>query len=302
DYDNDGDTDIIVANDVFANFLYQNDGTGKFEEVGLMSGIAYELRGKSQGNMGVACADYNNDGWLDLHMTSYQDQLATLYKNLGDGFFEDATRLAGAGAGTAADVTWGNAFVDFDNDADRDLFIACGHVQDNVELFNDMATYMARNVLLMNTGNGKFVDVSDQSGDGMAVKLASRGAAFDDLDGDGDIDIVILNIRHGPTILRNDSPGNNHWIQIRLNDPNGNRDGIGARVKVVTGDRTQIDEVHSGQGYQSHFGMRPHFGLGKHDRIDRIEVHWIGGGVDILRNVSPDRLLTITRGSTKRED
>ncbi|KKK97815.1 hypothetical protein LCGC14_2648980, partial [marine sediment metagenome] len=195
DYDNDGDTDIIVANDVFSNFLYDNDGTGKFQEVALISGIAYDLRGKPQGSMGVACADYNGDGRLDLHITSYQNDLATLYKNLGDGIFEDVTRPTGAAAGTAADVSWGNAFVDFDNDGDRDLFVACGHVQDNVELFNDTTTYMTRNVLLMNTGDGKFVNVSDRSGDGMAVKLASRGAAFDDLDGDGDIDVVILNIR-----------------------------------------------------------------------------------------------------------
>ena len=301
DYDNDGDTDIIVANDALGNFLFQNDGSGNFEEMALLSGVAYDIEGKAQSSMGIACADYDNDGWFDIHVTSYQFEFATLYKNLGDGFFEDVTRAVGAGPGTASDVTWGNAFVDFDNDGDRDIFIVCGHVQDNVELYDDTTRYMARNVLLMNTGDGRFVNVSDQSGDGMAVKLASRGAAFDDLDADGDIDVVILNSRREPTILRNDSPGNNHWIRIRLNDPQGNRDGVGARVKVVAGDLTQIDEVHSGQGYQSHFGMRPHFGLGKHDRIDRIEVHWIGGAVDILKNIRPDRLLTITKGSSKQK-
>ncbi|KKK86932.1 hypothetical protein LCGC14_2758300, partial [marine sediment metagenome] len=178
DYDNDGDTDIIVANDALGNFLFQNDGSGNFEEMALLSGVAYDIEGKAQSSMGIACADYDNDGWFDIHVTSYQFEFATLYKNLGDGFFEDVTRAVGAGPGTASDVTWGNAFVDFDNDGDRDIFIVCGHVQDNVELYDDTTRYMARNVLLMNTGDGRFVNVSDQSGDGMAVKLASRGAAI----------------------------------------------------------------------------------------------------------------------------
>jgi hypothetical protein len=296
DYDNDGDTDIFVANDDWENFLFQNDGTGKFIENALASGFAYDLGGSTHSSMGVACGDYDNDGWLDLAVTSYQGELATLYKNLGGGLFSDVTRPSGAGAGTLIDVTWGNGFVDFDNDGDRDLFIACGHTDDNVEKFDDTARYYAPNVLLMNTGDGNYVDVSDHCGDGLDVTLASRGAAFDDLDNDGDIDVVILNSRREPTILRNDSAKDNHWIQIRLRGVKSNRDGVGAHVTVVAGDLRQMDEVHSGQGYQSHFGMRPHFGLGKRDRIDRIEVRWIGGGVDVLEDVPVDRVITITEG------
>jgi len=296
DYDNDGDTDIIVANDDWGNFLFQNDGKGKFAEVALTSGIAYDLRGGAQSSMGVACGDYNNDGRLDFHMTSYQRELATLYKNLGGGLFGDVTRATGAGTGTFSHVTWGNGLVDFDSDGDRDIFIACGHLNDNVAKYDDTTVYDARNILLMNTGKGKFVNVSDKCGDGLAAKLSSRGAAFDDLDNDGDIDAVILNSRGGPTILRNDSPKGNHRIRIRLRGTKSNRDGVGARVKVVAGNLTQIDEVHSGQGYQSHYGMRLHFGLGKRDRIDRIEVRWIGGGLDVVKNVGVDQLLTITEG------
>ena len=297
DYDNDGDTDIYVANDGAGNFLFQNDGTGKFEEMGLMAGVAYDTHGDGQGSMGVDFGDYDNDGLLDFYVTSYQGQLATLYKNLGDNAFDDVTRLTGAGEGTVPNVTWGNSLVDFDNDGDRDIFVACGHLLDNVELFDDRSTYLATNVILMNTGDGKFTNVSKQSGDGMNVKLSSRGAGFDDLDNDGDVDVVILNSRREPTILRNDSPSEGHWLQVRLRGVKTNRDGVGARVKVMAGDLTLHDEVHSGRGYQSHYGTRLHFGLGDREKVDRIEVRWIGGAVEVFKDIAVDRLLTITEGT-----
>ena len=300
DYDDDGDTDIIVGNDAMANFVWRNDGSGHFEEVGLLTGLAYDRNGVGLGTMGVECGDYDNDGRLDFYMTSYQKQWAILYRNLGGGIFEDVTHTTGAGTGTFNQVTWGAGLVDFDNDGDRDLFIACGHLQDNVELWDDTTSYEERNLLLENTGRGKFVDVSARSGDGLAVKRSSRGAAFDDLDNDGKIDVVILNSRREPTLLRNDSPGHNHWIQIRLRGTRSNRDGIGARIKVVAGDLTQVDEVHSGRGYQSHYGMYPHFGLGQRTRIDRIEVRWIGGGTDVLEDVQVDGVLQITEGRSRQ--
>ena len=299
DYDNDGDTDIFVANDMAGNLLFENDGTGRFEEVGLIRGVAYDLNGEEHGSMGVDCGDYDNDGWLDFYVTSYQGQWATLYKNLGDGAFEDVTPVTGAGAGTLPHVTWGNSFVDFDNDGDRDIFIACGHLQDNIERYDDNAMYLVQNILLMNTGDGKFIDVSEQSGDGMLVKLSSRGAGFDDLDNDGDVDVVILNSRREPTILRNDSPSKGHWIQVRLRGTKSNRDGVGAHVKVVAGDLTLIDEVHSGRGYQSHYGARLHFGLGNRENVDRIEVRWIGGEIDVFNDIAVDQLVTLTEGSSE---
>jgi len=300
DYNNDGDTDVFIGNDVGENFLFDNDGTGTFEEIGLMTGTAYDLQGDEQGSMGVDCGDYDNDGFLDFYVTSYQGQLATLYRNLGNDMFEDVTLSTGAGAGTLPHVTWGNSFVDFDNDGDRDIFIACGHLQDNVEAFDDTTSYWARNILLMNTGDGTFTDVSNNSGDGMKVRLSSRGAGFDDLDNDGDMDVVILNSRCGPTLLRNDSPSKNHWLQIRLRGVKTNRDGIGAHVKVTAGDLSLLDEVHSGRGYQSHYGMRLHFGLGNRDKVDRIEVRWIGGGTEVFENVPADRLVTLVEGEGHR--
>jgi hypothetical protein len=247
--------------------------------------------------MAVECTDWNNDGWLDFYMTSYQRQLATLYQNHGGTYFEDITRLTGAGTDTYPQVTWGTGLVDLDNDGNRDLFIACGHLIDNVELFDDTTSYHARNIVLRNNGQGKFLNVSDQCGDGLLPKLSSRGAAFDDLDNDGDLDIVILNSRREPTILRNDSTGSNHWLQVQLRGTTSNRDGIGARVTVTAGDLTQIDEVHSGRSYQSDFGKRLQFSLGQRSKVDRIQVNWIGGGVDIIRDVEVNRLLIIEEGS-----
>jgi hypothetical protein len=301
DYDNDGDTDIYIANDVAANFLFENDGTGKFKEVGLITGLAYDLQGHEHGSMGIDCGDYDNDGRIDFYETSYSRELSTLYKNLGDNMFEDVTMLTGAGAGTLPHVTWGTGFADFDNDGHRDIFIACGHLQDNVELYNDMETSLAQNVILKNTGERKFVDVSDNSGDGMKVKLRSRGTALGDMDNDGDIDIVILNSRSEPTILRNDSPSKGNWIQVLLRGTRSNRDGVGAHVKVIAGDLTLVDEVHSGRGYQSHYGMRLHFGLGNRKKMDRIEVRWIGGGMDVFNDITVNQLVTLTEGSSKVE-
>jgi hypothetical protein len=297
DYDGDGDTDIMVGNDAMANFVWRNDGKGHFEEVGLVSGLAYDGNGIGLGTMGVEGGDYDNDGRLDFHMTSYMKQWAILYRNLGQGFFADVTHLTGAGTGTFNQVTWGAGLVDFDNDSHRDLYIACGHLQDNVELWDDTTSYETCNLLLRNTGRGRFIDLSARAGDGMAVKRSSRGAAFDDLDNDGLIDVVVLNSRREPTILRNVSSRTNHWIQVQLRGTKTNRDGIGARVTVTAGDLTQIDEVHSGRSYQSDFGKRLHFGLGQRRQVDQIEVKWIGGGTDILREAGVDRLVTIVEGS-----
>jgi hypothetical protein len=302
DYDDDGDTDVVVGNDAAANFALRNEGAGKFREVGLQTGLAFDLHGIGHGTMGVECGDYNNDGRLDFEMTSYHEQLATLYENLGHGVFEDVTRRTRAGTDTRAAVTWGNGLVDFDNDGNRDLFIACGHLQDNIERWDDTKTYASRNLLLMNDGNGKFVNVSNQCGDGLAARFSSRGAAFGDLDNDGDIDVVILNSRRQPTILRNDSTNKNHWIQIRLCGRLTNRDGVGARVKVIVGEQTYVDEVHSGRGYQSHYGTRLHFGLGQADHVDRIEVRWIGGGLNVFENINSDQVVTLTEIAPRSGD
>jgi enediyne biosynthesis protein E4 len=297
DYNNDGHTDIAVANDVRGNFLFVNDGTGRFQEAGLLTGFAFNMDGRELGSMGVDCGDYDNDGWLDLFQTAYSNELPALFRNTGAGFFDDVTRKVGAGGRVFPHVNWGTGFVDFDNDGHRDLFIANGHLQDNVHLYDDTTSYEVKNVVLKNLGDGSFIDVSDSSGDGLAVKLSSRGAAFDDLDNDGRIDVVILNSRREPTILRNESPGEDHWVQMRLIGERTNRGAVGSRVTVAAGDLVQVAEVHSGRSYQSHFGSRLHFGLGPRARIDRLEIRWHAGDVQILENLPVNQLHTIHQPS-----
>jgi len=255
---------------------------------------------------GLALFDYDRDGDIDIYFlngaplkgTKVEGPLPrnSLWRNEGGWKFTDVTEEAGVGdTGYGLGVAVG----DYDNDGDRDIFVACGHLQDNVELYDDLTSYHVRNIVFMNDGRGKFMNVSDRCGDGLKVKLSSRGAGFDDLDNDGDVDVVILNSRREPTILRNDSRTGNHWLEVELQGVKSNRDGIGAHVKVFSGDLVLLDEVHSGAGYQSHFGLRLYFGLGKRERVDRIEVRWIGGGVDVVSNVPVDHCVYIVEGSGK---
>jgi len=186
--------------------------------------------------------------------------------------------------------------VDFDNDGWKDVFIGCGHFDENIALRDDTTSYMVRPVLLRNVG-GKFVQVSASGGDGLSVPLVARGVAFDDLDNDGRVDVVVLNSRRPPSVLRNDSRSGHHWVQVQLRGTTANRDGVGSRVRVIAGDLVQIDEVHSGRSYQSHFGSRLHFGLGRHSTIDRIEVRWLGGQWEVFEHVAVEAVVTLTQGT-----
>ncbi len=211
--------------------------------------------------------------------------------------FEDVTLATGAGAGTNHTVTWGNDFCDFDNDGDRDIFLALGHLADNVEHWDKRSSYLATNKLFMNAGNGKFADVSATAGDGLRVKLSSRAVGLDDLDNDGDVDVVILNSRRAPTILRNDSSSQGHWLEVKLRGTQSN--GVGARVTVSAGTLTLVDDVHSGRGYQSHYGTRLYFGLGGRKQVDRVDIRWIGGATDVFRDIRVDQRMILVEGTFK---
>jgi len=296
DFDEDGDADVFVCNDAAANFLFVNDGRGHFQEQAAPAGVAFDLLGNANGSMGVDCADYDNDGLLDLFLTNYTAELPVLYRNLGGGLFEDATRPAQAGIKAFPHVNWGTGLVDFDNDADRDLFLANGHFLVDLQKTDQRTAYRVANMLLMNEQH-RFVDVSDRSGSGLAIVESSRGAAFDDLDNDGDVDAVVLNVGTLPTLLRNESATHLHWLQMRLCGVRANRNGVGARVRVVTGSTVQTTEVHSGRGYQSHFGTRVHFGLGPAAQAEQIEVRWPGGRRELFRRVAADQLVILREGS-----
>ncbi len=296
DADDDGDSDLFVCNDAKANFFFRNDGRGSFEEAALEAGLAFNFYGHENGSMGADCGDYDNDGRLDLFMTDYTGERPALYRNLGGGLFEDVAGPAGAAQGTVAPTKWGAVLADFDNDGDRDLFIACGHFLENIATIDDRTSYRTRNILLANDGR-RFTDVSAAAGDGLAVIESSRGAGSDDLDNDGDLDVAILNSNARPTLLRNETASENHWLQIMLRGTAANRDGVGSHVTVIAEKRLLAAEVHSGRGYQGHFGTRLHFGLGELQRVDRVEVRWLGDDVEVFDVPATDRLIVLVQGS-----
>ncbi|WP_162006507.1 CRTAC1 family protein [Roseimaritima sediminicola] len=277
DYDRDGDADIAVACDNAPNRLLRNDGSGRFEDVGVLSGIAHDLRGNNNGSMGIDAGDYDNDGRLDLFVTNYQGELSVLYRNVPGGFFSDVSRFSQAGTASMPHVKWGTGFVDFDLDGHRDLFIACGHFIEHIQHLDDRTSVRVPNFVMQNMGNGKFRDVSAAAGPPLEEALSTKGAAFDDLDGDGDVDVVLLNANAEASLLRNDTSNDNKWLHLSLIGRNVNRDGLGARVTVFGGGSSQTAEVHAGRGYQSDFGRTLHFGLPEGESFERIEVQWLGG-------------------------
>jgi len=292
DADDDGDVDIFVANDVDPNIHWINDGNGRFVDRGLEDGTAFNAFGDENAGMGVDCGDYDGDGRLDFFMTTYSGQMPVMYRNVGGGLFQDVTTLCGASDGTFERVKWGTALVDFDADGRLDVFIVNGHTEDNVEQRDRSACYRCTNSVLHNRG-GRFVNVTDAAGPGLAARHSGRGAAFDDLDGDGDVDAVILNSRERPTLLRNESPGGHHWLAIELEGLAANRDAAGARVRLTAGGRTQVAEVHAGRGYQGHHGTRLTFGLGGSTTVDAVEVRFPGGRTTRHEGLAADRRVRI---------
>ncbi len=298
DVDLDGDSDLYLANDKTLNFLYINDGQGVFNEVGLLAGTAYNEDGDVEAGMGVDMGDYDNDLFPDLFVTNFQWETNTLYKNLGDGTFVDETFLAGLGKGSIPYLSWGTRFFDYDNDGDRDVFIANGHLESDVESYEN-TTFAQRNQLFANVGGGRCEECepTDPS-DGLAVRKVSRGAAFGDYDDDGDIDVIVANVDDGPTLMRNDTNGAGHWLRLHLRGTQSNAAAIDARVEVHAGSLVQSDEVRSGASFLSQSDLRLHFGLGAVQRVDKVVVYWPSGRVEEVVDVAVDRTLVLTEGGT----
>lgn len=276
DFDGDADTDIFVCCDARPNLLFQNDGQGVFTQAAELAGVAFSSTGIPVGSMGAEPGDVDNDGAEDLFITDYSAQLPILFKNLGELGFEDASRRSRAGRDVIPHAKWGAGLFDFDNDGDRDLMIGNGHLLKNAHQVEQLTSYKVRNCLMANNGKGVFDNITDRAGAGMKIVESSRGLGFDDLDNDGDVDCVVLNSDASANYLENRSAGSHNWIQIQLVGTSFNRDGVGAKVTVESGDLVQTAEVHSGRSYQSHYASRLYFGLGKRTTVDRVRVDWLG--------------------------
>ena len=292
DYNNDSTPDIYVANDSTENLFYHNNGDGTFEEVGFMVGVALSEDGVAENGMGTAFGDWNNDGWLDLTVTNYAQQTNTLYHNDTDGFFTDTTTTTKTAQVTYPYLGWATAFIDYDNDGYQDLFVANGHLHENLAELGQEGTYGQRNLLFRNNNaNGTFTEISETLGAGMQLEDVSRGATFADYDSDGDIDIVVTNSNTAPRLLRNDGGNRKNYLQIRLTATSGSTDAIGARVKITTGKLIQTREVRSGDGYLSQQDLTLHFGIGDYEQVDSIEVQWQSGTKQTIGSVPANQVL-----------
>jgi len=309
DFDGDGDVDIYVANDTMENYLFENGGDGTFSEVGLLSGAAFNEMGHTEAGMGVDAADVDGNGYLYVIIGHLASETNTLYINNGDGTFADMSAILGISAPSLVNVTFGQVFLDADGDGDADVFAANGHVVDNIELVSEVYTYRQANKLYENVDRGRFVDASARFGPAMQIRRASRGLAAGDIDNDGDVDVLVANMADRVDLLRNDGGNRNNWLMVKLIGGAGgsapdagrsNRDGIGARVTVVSGDLRQVKEVHSAASYQSAQDLRLHFGLGQ-QRVDVVEVRWPSGRVEQIQDVTPNRLLVVEEGTGWRE-
>jgi len=293
DYDGDGFTDVFVTNDAIPDYLFRNRGNGTFEEMGLLAGVAVPAHGRPISSMGVDFRDYDNDGRPDINVTALTGETFPLFKNDSGGFFRDVTYASGLGAATIRLSGWGNALADFDNDGFKDLATANSHANDRIEEF-ESASYRQPNAIFRNV-NGKFEDVSSQSGADFAVSRANRGLGVGDFDNDGRLDLVVSVLGERPLLLHNTTEGTNGWIVLRLTGTSSNREGIGARVRLGT----QSNHMTTAVGYASSSDYGVHFGLGATKAVDRIEIHWPSGINQTLPNVRANQVLTVTE--PKRE-
>ncbi|MEP6540238.1 MAG: CRTAC1 family protein [Bryobacteraceae bacterium] len=294
DFDNDGWPDIYVACDSTPSFLLRNKHDGTFSEEGLERGVALNEDGMEQAGMGVGVGDYNLDGSLDIFKTHFTDDTSVLYKNDGKGVFDDVTIRSGIGVETRY-ISWGAGIVDLDNDGNPDLFLVTGNVYPEIERFVPAYPHKTPRAVFRNLGGGKFEELIEQAGPGVAAVHSSRGCAFGDFDNDGDVDILIVNMNEPPSLLRNDVTGKNHWLKVKLIGVQSNRSAIGARVTAKYGGKVQAQEVLAQSSFYSASDPRLHFGLGSATTAD-LEIRWPNGAKEVLNKVPVDRILKIQEG------
>ena len=297
DFDQDGKLDLFVTNDGQPNYLYQGNGKGLFEEIGFSSGVGLSESGARQANMGIGLGDYLHTGKMSVVISHFDNEFAAFYRNDGAMDFTDVSLSSGVGRGTVGYVGWGAAFVDFDNDGWQDLFVVNGHVYPQVDQIRSSLRYLEPKLLFLNQRNGTFKDISKLAGQAIQVPQVSRGMAIGDLFNDGKLEAVVENLKGEPLILRPERGPNNHWISFQLEGVKCNRLALNARVRIFAGDLVQFDEVVSGGSYLSQNDLRVHFGLGLHERVDRVEITWPGGKVERLMNLPADSFYVVREGA-----
>jgi len=293
DFDNDGWPDIYVACDSTPNLYYHNQAGITFEEIGVQAGVAYNEDGRQQAGMGVTAGDFNGDGLLDIFKTNFADDTHTLYKNTGDDSFEDATIASGLAVNTKY-LGWGTAFLDIDCDGRKDLIVANGHIYPNVSNTLTGETFKQARLVYWNRGDGQFFDLSSRSGPGISDQHSSRGLAIGDLDNDGNMEIIVVNMGEAPSLLKNTVPATGNALMVRV--LTSGRDAIGARVTLTSAGRKQVDEVRSGGSFISQSDFRLHFGLGKATSAD-LSVRWPDGKSETILGVTSGQIVTIGQGN-----
>jgi hypothetical protein len=292
DFDRDGWPDIVIANDSFPQQLFRNKRNGTFEEVGLTSGMAYDDHGQTFAGMGIDFEDYDNDGWPDVFVNALSYQKYALFRNIHSAF-EYVSGPSGVSRITLPYSGWGTKFIDYDNDGWKDVFVGQGHSMDTIELTQPSIRYMEP-LLLMRNVQGKFEDVSARSGEAFRVPRAARGVAFGDLDNDGFIDIVVNSNNMPALVLRNQGANGNHWLLVNTIGNTSNRDGIGAKLRIVSESGLEQHALVSTAGsYLSASDKRVHFGLGQDKSVKLLEITWPSGRVQRLTSVAADQILTV---------
>jgi hypothetical protein len=296
DYDNDGFADIFVSNDTFENYLLHNNGDGTFSNVAMLAGVAYNSYGNAIAGMGADFRDVDNDGKPDIFETAMFKEGFPLYKNLGNGQFQDVSSAAGLSALTSHSTAWGVGIFDFDNDGNKDLFTANSDILDNaMELAH--RPFALPDQVFRNRGNMTFEDLSSKAGRAFSVPAPHRGAAFGDLNNDGKIDVVVTVLNGPPEIWMNRSSNRNHWIILKLVGVKSNRDGLGTKVKVTTALGAQYNQATTAVSYNSSSDKRVHFGLGSAGIVDSIELTWPSGIRQVLKSIKADQILTVTESA-----
>ena len=298
DIDSDGWMDIYVANDKTRNFLFKNNGDLTFSDISYFSLTGFNAAGEAEAGMGTDFGDVDGDGLLDLIVTNYDLETNGLYRNLGQETFSDDRWVQGVAKASIRMLGFGTGFFDYDNDGDLDLFVANGHVLDDISRYRNNISYSQPNQLLENRG-GRFYDVSKDAGPAFRTTRVSRGTAFGDFDNDGDTDLVVTNIDDSPELLVNRSNPRGTWLSLQLVGKTSNRSGVGSRVRVVAGEKTRSDQMTGGGSYLSAHDMRMHFGLDGNQVVDLIEISWSSGVVDRLEKIQANQVVVVEEGSSK---